>query len=97
MEGKIFEINVIFNKQITCQRFEKEEHGNLTPEKVKGTLLEDISELNPVNYRFLNLISGNSKILLAAKQQKLVTLQKCLAKGKREISLHLQSFEEKPS
>ena len=64
---------------------------------MKGTLFEDISELIPVNNRFLKPISENSKIPLAAKQEKLVTLRKCLVESSGEFYLHLQTFDEKPS
>ena len=42
-------------------------------------------------------ISGNSKIPLGAKQERLVSLQKCLVESNGEFSLHLQSYDEKPS
>lgn len=75
----------------------RKEDGNLTLTKVKGTLLEDVSELIPAHYRFLKPASENFKIPLAAKQEKLVTLRKCLVESNREFSLHLQTIDEKPS
>ena len=97
MEEISFEINVVVDEQITCQLFAKEDHCNLTLTEVKETLLEDVSELIPLNYRFLKPISGNSKIPLAAKQERLVTLRKCLVESNGVFSLHLQSHDEKPS
>ena len=75
----------------------RKEDGNLTLTKVKGTLLEDDSKLIPVHYRFLKPVSENFKIPLAAKQEKLVTLRKCLVESNGEFSLHLQTIDEKPS
>ena len=91
--GKSFEIDVFVDEKITCQLFVKEKDMNLSLMEVKGALLEDVSEY----YRFLKPISGNSKIPLAAKQGKLLTLGKCLVKRNGEFSLYLQSCEEKPS
>ena len=46
MEGDSFEINVLVDEQIACQLFSKKEHGDLTLMEVKGTLLEDVSEVD---------------------------------------------------
>ena len=97
MEGGSFEINVLVDERITCQLFAKEEHWNLPLSEVKGVLLEDVLEFIPVNYCFLKPISGSSKIPLAAKQEKHVTLQKCLVESKEGFSLHLQSYDDKPN
>lgn len=97
MEGKSFEIDVFVDEKITCQLFVKEKDMNLSLMEAKGALLEDVSEFVPHHYRFLKPISGNSKIPLAAKQEKLVTLRKCLDKRNGEFSLYLQRCEEKPS
>lgn len=70
---------------------------NLTLVDVKEKLLQDVQELIPTNYRFLKPISGNSEIPIASKQEKLITMKKCLVKCNNEHSLHLQSYEEKPS
>lgn len=70
---------------------------NLSLMEAKGALLEDVFEFVPEHYRFLKPISGNSKIPLAAKQEKLVTLRKCLVESNGEFFLYLQSCEEKPS
>lgn len=70
---------------------------NLSLMEAKGALLEDVFEFVPKHYRFLKPISGNSKIPLAAKQEKLVTLRKCLLESNGEFFLYLQSCEEKPS
>lgn len=53
------------------------------------------SEFVPQHYRFLKPINENSKIPLAVKQEKLVTLRKCLVDRNREFSLYLQRCEEK--
>ena len=74
---------LLLMKKITCQLIAKEEVGNLTLTEVKGTLLEDLSKLIPVDYRFLKPVSENFKTPLAAKQEKLVTLQKCLVESNR--------------
>ena len=70
---------------------------NLSLMEAKGALLEDVSKFVSQHYCFLKPISGNSKIPLAAKQEKLVTLRKCLLESNREFFLYLQSCEEKPS
>lgn len=97
MEEESLEINVAVDGQIACQLFAKEEDTNLTLVDVKEKLLEDVQELIPTNYRFLKPISGNSEIPIASKQEKLITMKKCLVKSNNEHSLHLQSYEEKPS
>ncbi len=99
MEGESFEINVVVDERITCQLFAKEEHWNLPLTEVKGALLEDVLEFIPVNYRFLKPVNGSSKIPLAAKQEQHVTLRKCLVESKQGegFSLHLQSYDDKPS
>lgn len=97
MEEESIEINVVVDGQIACQLFAKEEDMNLTLVDVKEKLLEDVQELIPTNYRFLKPISGNSEIPIASKQEKLITMKKCLVKSTNEHSLHLQSYEEKAS
>ena len=75
---------LLLMKKITCQLIAKEEVGNLTLTEVKGTLLEDLSKLIPVDYRFLKPVSENFKTPLAGKQEKLVTLQK-MSRRKQQI------------
>ena len=97
MEEKSLEINVVVDGQIACQLLAKEEDMNLTLVDVKEKLLEDVQELIPTNYRFLKPISGNSAIPISSKQEKLITMKKCLIKSNNEHSVLLQSYEEKPS
>lgn len=97
MEGKSFEIDVFVDEKISSQLFVKEKDMNLSLMEVKGALLEDVSEFVAQHYRFLKPMSGNSKIPLVAKQEKLVTLRKCLIERNGDFSLYLQSCEEKPS
>ena len=95
--GKKLRSQCICWQKVTSQLFVKEKGMNLSLIEAKGALLEDVSEFVPQHYWFLKPISGNSKIPLAAKQEKLVTLRKCLVESKREFFLYLQSCEEKPS
>ena len=88
---------MVVDGQIACQLFAKEEDINLTLVEVKEKLLEDVRELIPINYRFLKQISGNTEVPIASKQEKLITMKKCLIKSNNEHSLHLQTYEEKPS
>lgn len=97
MEEKTFEIDVFVDEKITCQLFVQEKDMNLSLMEAKGAILEDVSEFVPQDYRFLKPISGNSKIPLATKQEKLVTLRKCLVERNGQFYLYLQSCEEKRS
>lgn len=89
MEGKNFEIAVFVDEKITCELFVKEQVMNLFLVKVKEILLEDVSEFLPQHYHFLKPMGGSSKIPPAAKQEKLVTLKKCLVECSGEFFLYL--------